>query len=165
MKQGRNISFYIEIVLMLIISVLAISILANAFSKSDLNSRKAKQLSDAVTLAASGAEVFLASESEEDVLKTLNEADNAFFGTSNKTAANPASGAANNGSAATSSAAANGDITATYNDDLQPDANGKMKMTIHWDEAGDFVNGTVTVFYGEEKIYDLETGFSKEGGR
>ncbi len=139
MKQGRNISFYIEIVLMLIISVLAISVLANAFSKSDLNSRKAKQLSDAVTLAASGAEVFLASESEEDVLKTLNEKDNAL--------------------------AAGSDITATYNDDLQPDAKGKMKMTIHWDDAGDFVNGTVTVFYGEEKIYDLETGFSKEGGR
>ena len=124
---------------MLIISVLAISVLANAFSKSDLNSRKAKQLSDAVTLAASGAEVFLASESEEDVLKTLNEKDNAL--------------------------AAGSDITATYNDDLQPDAKGKMKMTIHWDDAGDFVNGTVTVFYGEEKIYDLETGFSKEGGR
>ena len=139
MKQGRNISFYIEIVLMLIISVLAISVLANAFSKSDLKSRKAKQLSDAVTLAASGAEVFLASESEEDVLKTLNEKDNAL--------------------------AAGSDITATYNDDLQPDAKGKMKMTIHWDDAGDFVNGTVTVFYGEEKIYDLETGFSKEGGR
>ena len=139
MKQGRNISFYIEIVLMLIISVLAISVLANAFSKSDLNSRKAKQLSDAVTLAASGAEAFLASESEEDVLKTLNEKDNAL--------------------------AAGSDITATYNDDLQPDAKGKMKMTIHWDDAGDFVNGTVTVFYGEEKIYDLETGFSKEGGR
>lgn len=139
MRQGRNISFYIEIVLMLIISVLAISILANAFSKSDLGSRKAKQLSDAVTLAASGAEVFLASSSEEDVLKNLNEENNATLEAE--------------------------DITATYNDDLQPDANGKMKMTIHWDDAGDFVNGTVTVFYGNEKIYDLETGFSKEGGR
>jgi len=139
LKQGRNISFYIEIVLMLIISVLAISILANAFSKSDLSSRKAKQLSDAVTLAASGAEVFLASSSENDVLKTLNEENNASLEGS--------------------------DITASYNDDLQPDANGKMKMTIHWDDAGEFVNGTVTVFYGSEQIYDLETGFSKEGGR
>ena len=160
---------------MLIISVLAISVLANAFSKSDLNSRKAKQLSDAVTLAASGAEVFLASESEEDVLKTLNEADNAFFGTTKDSAANATTNAANSDSVATNSTAgsdatatnttANSDITATYNDDLQPDANGKMKMTLHWDDAGDFVNGTVTVFYGDEKIYDLETGFSKEGGR
>ena len=135
MKQGKNISFYIEIVLMLIISVLAITILANAFSRSDLNSRKAKHLSDAVTLAASGAEAFLASSSEEDLLKVLNEEENAF---------------------------AEDGVTAYYDDDLNPSADGKMKMNIRWDEADGFVNGTVTVYYGNEAVYDLETGFSKE---
>ncbi len=139
MKQGRNLSFYIEIVLMLVISVLAITILANAFAKSDLNSRKAKRLSDAVTLAASGSEAFLASSDEEELLRLLNETENAQM--------------------------EDGDVTASYNDELEPNASGKMKLRIQWEEENDFVNGTVTIYYADEEIYQLETGFSKEAKR
>lgn len=138
MNKGRNISFYIEIVIMLVISVMVISVCATAFSKAELHSRRAKLLSDAVTLAASGAEVFLASDTKEAVYEVLNEAGNASV---------------------------DEDVTALYDDDLAPSADGKMKMVITWDENGGFVKGTVTVYYDGEKIYDLETGSAKEAGR
>ncbi len=123
---------------MLVISVLAITILANAFSKSDLNSRKAKRLSDAVTLAASGAEAFLASESEEELFAVLNESDNAEKAEM---------------------------ITACYDDELKPSAEGKMRLCILWKENGDFVNGTISVYYVNEEVYSLETGFRKGGAK
>ncbi|MBR2755230.1 MAG: hypothetical protein IKD64_05390 [Lachnospiraceae bacterium] len=138
MKQGRNISFYIEIVIMLVISVLVISVCTAAFSKAESHSRSAKRLSDAVTLAASGAEVFLASDSKEDMFAVLNENGNASLGE---------------------------EVTALYDDELLPSADGKMKMVISWEEAGGFVKGTVSVFYDGEKLYDLETGSAKEAGR
>ena len=138
MKQGKSISFYIEVVVMLAISVLAIALLAGAFSRSDLHSRNAKRLSDAVTLAASGAESFLAAKDEDELFAVLNEADNA--------------------------SRAEG-VTALYNDSLEPDANGLMKMVIEWDEQDGFANGTVTVYYNDEKIYDLETGAVKGAER
>lgn len=138
MKQGRNISFYIEIVVMLIISVMVISVCAAAFSKAEAHSRSAKHLSDAVTLAASGAEAFLASDTVEDLFSVLNEADNA---------------------------AVSDEVTAFYDEDLNPAADGIMKMVISWDEENGFVKAAVTVFYDGEKIYDLETGSAKEAGR
>ncbi len=138
MKQGRNISFYIEIVIMLVITVLVISVCAAAFSRAESHSRSAKRLSDAVTLAASGAEVFLASDSKEEMYAVLNEADNASLGE---------------------------EVIALYDDDLSPSAEGKMKMVISWEETGGFVKGTVSIFYDGEKIYDLETGSAKEAGR
>lgn len=138
LKQGRNLSFYIEIVVMLLISVMVISICAASFSKAEAHSRSAKRLSDAVTLAASGAEVFLASDTMQELFDTLNENGNASMGEA---------------------------VTALYDDDLNPAAGGNMKMEITWSEEGNFVRGTVTVFYDGEQIYDLETGSVKEAGR
>jgi len=138
LKQGRNISFYIEIVVMLIISVMVISICAAAFSKAEAHSRSAKNLSDAVTLAASGAESFLASETIEELFSVLNEADNAYVSDG---------------------------VTAFYDEDLNPKADGIMKMVISWDEEDGFVKAAVTVFRDGEKLYDLETGSVKEAGR
>ena len=135
MKQGRNISFYIEIVIMLAVSVMAIAILANAFARSDAYSKKAGRLSDAVTLAASAAECFLASDSPEDLAKTLNEADNA-----------KADGA---------------QVVAYYDKDLKPKADGSFRLVIGWDEQGSFVNTKITVYYDDEEIYDLESGMTK----
>ena len=122
---------------MLVISVLVISVCAAAFSKSGTYSRNAKRLSDAVTLAASGAEVFLAAQTQEEMLSILNEADNASAGEADE-------------------------ITARYNDNLEPAADGNMEMVIDWDESDGFAHGTITVYYGNEKIYDLETGAAKD---
>ena len=139
MKQGRSISFYIEIVLMLAVSVLAITVLANAFSRAKLHSRNAGRLSDAVTLAASGAECFLASGDIEELTATLNEAGNA----------------SQEGSS----------VIASYDADLRPKAEGNVRMVIDWDEQGSFVNALITVYFDNEEIYSIETGLARGAKR
>lgn len=154
MKQGRNLSFYIELVVMLVISVLVITVAAAAFARSDIHSRDAKRLSDAVTLAASGAECFLAADNSDDLLDMLNEADNAY-------SVSPSSDQEKADSAEPFDM-----VFAAYNDDLEPSSDGNMKMAITWMEQDGFATATVTVSYKDSEIYSLETGAAKkaEGG-
>ena len=53
----------------------------------------------------------------------------------------------------------------SYNDDLEPQADGRMVMKIDRTENDGFVHGKITIFYDNEVIYELETGRAQKGGR
>lgn len=135
----KNKSFMIELLAMLVVFVFVILVMSRVYARSLAEAQEAKRLNDAVILASNAAEVFLSEEEEEKIRDVLNERNNATI---------------------------EEDVIAYYNDDLQPDANGKMKVVIHSEKKDDFIYGTIRVYYEDREVYEIRTGYlSKEEGR
>ena len=135
----KNKSFMIELLAMLVVFVFVILVMSRVYARSLAEAQEAKRLNDAVILASNAAEVFLSEDEEEKIRDVLNERNNATI---------------------------EEDVIAYYNDDLQPDANGKMKVVIHSEKKDDFIYGTIRVYYEDREVYEIRTGYlSKEEGR
>ncbi|MBQ2509745.1 MAG: hypothetical protein II529_02860 [Erysipelotrichaceae bacterium] len=135
----KNKSFMIELLAMLVVFVFVILVMSRVYARSLAEAQEAKRLNDAVILASNAAEVFLSEDEKDKIRDVLNEGNNATI---------------------------EEDVIAFYNDDLQPDANGKMKVVIHSEKKDDFIYGTIRVYYEDREVYEIRTGYlSKEEGR
>ena len=137
--KTRELSFLIELLTMAIVFIFVIMILSRIYAHSLSKAQEAGRLNDAVILASNAAEVFLASDDPEEIRDTLNEENNAVL----------------NGN----------DVLSAYDEELKADPNGKMKVEIHSDPKDDFVYGTIRVYYEEELLYELQTGYLKKEAR
>lgn len=131
MRKFRSFSFGIQIIMMLLVVVLSISIMVQAFAAAKVQSDEAKVLSQAITLAADGAEVVMAQKSEEKIFRVLNEKDNAILAD---------------------------EIIAIYDEDLNPDQQGNLVMAIRLDPKTDFTEVLIKIYYFDKEIYTLNTG-------
>ncbi|MBQ6149302.1 MAG: hypothetical protein IJI83_07165 [Oscillospiraceae bacterium] len=136
MKKG-NMTFAVELMVMLVVFIAVIEVTVAVYAKARSLSLDARHLSDATILASNGAEVFLAADSDEEIIEILNRNNNV---TADKS------------------------ISITYDDDLKPDPEGRMRMEIERQTENDFVKGQITVFYDDKQIYDLHTGYVLNGG-
>jgi hypothetical protein len=135
--KKNNLSFMVELLIMLAIFIVLINVLVGVYAISRKTSADAKHLSDAVILASNGAEVFIATDSDEEMMKILNQNDNVK----------------------------NEDgLVICYNDKLEPDPDGRMMMKIERQSEDDFVHAHISVTYDDKLIYELETGRVQKGG-
>ena len=135
--KKNNLSFMVELLIMLAIIIVMINVLVGVYASSRKTSAEAKHLSDAVILASNGAEVFIATDSDEEMAKVLNQNDNVK----------------------------NDDgLSVYYNDKLEPDPDGRMMMKITREEKDGFAHCSITITYGGEAVYELETGRVQRGG-
>ncbi|MBQ6335384.1 MAG: hypothetical protein IJI46_09975 [Erysipelotrichaceae bacterium] len=121
----------VEIIVILAVFIMSISILSKAFVMAKSRSSEAARLSDAVTLASNAADVFLACDDEKEMLKVLNENGNAEL---------------------------KDGLNVYYDNDLRPAVSGAFKVVIDQKDEGDFTKAYISIFYGEEEIYAIETG-------
>ncbi len=138
-KKDHITAFYLEALLLIAVFVGVIMLLTSVFAQARLESSRAKQLSDAVTLAQKGAEAFAASESPEELFGLLNDEGN---------------GAEIDGAQYPSYAFC-------YDSGLEPDPEGFYSMIICWRPEGDGYIGSRIEVYGsgsKDSIYTLETG-------
>ena len=145
-KDRHMTAFYLETALMVIIFVLVIAVLAQAFSHAGMQSREAEQLTNAVCLAQNAAEAVSAADSEEALAQLLDE----------------------NGNVVLADAAV---VTAYYDEDMQPVAadaasqDGILRVEATWDPGeegagGTFVNSDISVYQegGEDPLFTMNTG-------
>ena len=136
-KNGHITGFYLETLLLIVVFIAIILVLTQVFGL--VQSVRAKQLTEAVTLAGNAAEAVSASHSPEDLLTLLNENENA---------------ALLPGSAG---------VTASYGSDLSPDPAGNYRVEASWlpeqTDTGRMVRSVILVRFGadEEPVYELET--------
>ena len=144
MKKAQWTSFYLEALLLVAVFVAMVLVLTGVFSAARTQSRRARELSRAVTLAANTAEAVSASSDGEELLKVLNENGNA------------------------SARADVPGVTARYDADGTPDPAGDFRVDVSWDPEpagkGELVAGEILVSCGgEDPVYRLETLFYREG--
>ena len=138
-KNGHITGFYLETLLLIVVFIAIILVLTQVFGLAQVQSVRAKQLTEAVTLAGNTAEAVSASRSPEDLLALLNENENA---------------ALLPGSAG---------VTASYGSDLSPDPAGNYRVEASWlpeqMDTGRMVHSVILVRFGadEEPVYELET--------
>ncbi|MDO4990550.1 MAG: hypothetical protein Q4E45_08620 [Eubacteriales bacterium] len=144
MKRQNLTSFYLEALLLVVIFVSMILVLTGVFGAARTQSTQAKRLSQAVTLASNAAEAVSAADSEESLLRLLNENDNALRITDDA------------------------GVTAFYDVDGSPDPRGAFRVDVSWlpegTMTGTLVSSVIQVrFDGDEPVYRLETlSFKKE---
>ena len=132
-------SFYLETLMLIVVFVLIILVLTQVFGLAQMQSTRAKELNGAVILAQNAAEAVAASETPEELLKLLNENGNAVPMTE------PAG------------------VTARYDRDLNPDAEGNYRVDVTWlpeeTENGILVHSVAEVRCEETEapVYRLET--------
>ena len=133
----KRTTFYLETLLLLAALVAVVLVLAQCFSTAEQVRKEAKELTQAVHLARNGAEAVAGAESSEE-LKTLllGETDNA---------------------------PADGGLLALYDETLEPNPAGTLRLCITWDKPPERGNGlvtyTITVEHAQSahEIYRLET--------
>ncbi|MBR0130857.1 MAG: hypothetical protein IJM08_06110 [Firmicutes bacterium] len=144
MKKKDSITgFYIETLLLTAVFICVIVLLTSVFARARLESSRAKQLSDAVTLAQNGAEAFAAAKDPDDVFAMLNENGNGVQIEQGETPC----------------------FRFSYNSDLEPDPSGCYYMTVPWlPESSSFVSSLIQVYFEgqEEAVYTLKTGLCTE---
>ncbi|MBR2802671.1 MAG: hypothetical protein IKE21_08850 [Erysipelotrichaceae bacterium] len=140
MNKKRDLGFRIEVIVMLVVFVAVIGTLTRLYAQADLESRRAAHLSDAVILTANGAEVFMAAEDDEELLRILDEANNA-------------------------EKKADHLLEARYAEDCTPAAGGDFCLQIETKDSADFREVTFRVSYQGEEIYELTTGKVRGGER
>ena len=136
--KKNNLSFMVELLIMLAIFIVLINVLVGVYALSRKTSADAKHLSDAVILASNGAEVFMATDSEQEMIDILNQNNNVRNDEG---------------------------LTVYYNDKLEPDPFGRMVMKIERQSEDGFVHGHITVTYDDELVYELKTGRIERGGK
>ena len=138
-KQGHITGFYLETLMLIVVFISIILVLTQVFGLAQLQSVKAKQLTDAVVLAGNAAEAVSASDSTDELLSLLNENGNAV----------PRTDTAG--------------VTAHYGDDLTPEPDGRYRVDVTWlpeeTASGIMITSVVEVHCGEteEPVYRLET--------
>lgn len=138
-KQSHITGFYLETLMLIVVFVLIILVLTQVFGLAQMQSTRAKQLNGAVILAQNALEAVSASETPEDLLKLLNDNDNAVL------------------------MADTAGVTACYDSDLNPDAEGSYRVDVTWlpeeTENGILVHSVAEVRCedAEAPLYRLET--------
>lgn len=138
-KQSHITGFYLETLMLIVVFVLIILVLTQVFGLAQLQSTRAKQLNGAVILAQNAAEAAAASETPEELLKLLNDNDNAVL------------------------MADTAGVTACYDSDMNPDAEGNYRVDVTWlpeeTENGILVHSVAEVRCedAEAPLYRLET--------
>lgn len=138
-KQSHITGFYLETLMLIVVFVLIILVLTQVFGLAQMQSTRAKQLNGAVILAQNALEAVSASETPEDLLKLLNDNDNAVL------------------------MADTAGVTACYDSDLNPDAEGNYRVEVTWlpeeTENGILVHSVAEVRCddAEAPLYRLET--------
>ena len=140
MKKHSHITgFYLETLMLIVVFVLIILVLTQVFGLAQMQSTRAKQLNGAVILAQNALEAVSASETPEDLLTLLNDNDNAVL------------------------MADTAGVTACYDRDLNPDAEGNYRVDVTWlpeeTENGILVHSVAEVRCddAEAPVYRLET--------
>ena len=140
MKKHSHITgFYLETLMLIVVFVLIILVLTQVFGLAQMQSTRAKQLNGAVILAQNALEAVSASETPEELLKLLNDNDNAVL------------------------MADTAGVTACYDSDLNPDAEGSYRVDVTWlpeeTENGILVHSVAEVRCddAEAPVYRLET--------
>ena len=138
-KQSHITGFYLETLMLIVVFVLIILVLTQVFGLAQMQSTRAKQLNGAVILAQNALEAVSASETPEELLKLLNDNDNAVL------------------------MADTAGVTACYDSDLNPDAEGNYRVDVTWlpeeTENGILVHSVAEVRCDdtEAPVYRLET--------
>lgn len=135
-RNGRITAFYLETLLLIVVFIGIILILTQVFGLSRIRSEEARTLTNAVTLAGNAAEAVASSDSPEALLALLNENENA-------SAMRDSPG-----------------VTACYDMDMRPDADGVLQADVSWlVEEGGLVRSVILVYRTGEKdpIYRLDT--------
>ena len=144
MKQKRHITgFYIETLLLILVFVSIILVITNIFGMARVSSARARHLTTAVALAQNTAEAAAASRSVDETAALLQE----------------------NGNTEVSSDGTG--LTARYNSDLTPSADGIYRVDLTWTEEEALADCIVSVFYAEEEepVYSIHTAvYVKEEG-
>ena len=138
-KQSHITGFYLETLMLIVVFVLIILVLTQVFGLAQMQSTRARQLNGAVILAQNAAEAAAASETPEELLKLLNDNDNAVL------------------------MADTAGVTACYDSELNPDAEGNYRVDVTWlpeeTENGILVHSVAEVRCDdtEAPVYRLET--------
>ena len=145
-RNGHITAFYFETLLLVLVFLGIILILTQVFGMGRIQSAKAAQLSDAVTLAQNAAEAVSAAKSPTELAALLVP----DAGLREKTASTGAR------------------TLIRFDRNLRPDPAGVYQLTISWDEEADgFVSSHIAVFYSteEDAVYTLDTAaFHGEAG-
>lgn len=138
MNKQQLSSFYLEALLLVVIFVAMILVLTGTFGAARAQSAAARQLTQAVTLAADAAEAVSASGTLEQAAALLDEGGNVRT--------------------------ADGQLEAAYLADGSPctDGRGALRLTVSWEpsqEDASLVTSRIAVYAaeGEEPLYTLET--------
>lgn len=138
-RQSHITGFYLETLMLIVVFISIILVLTQVFGLAQIQSVKAKQLTDAVVLAGNAAEAVSASDTTEELLNLLNENNNAV----------PMPDAPG--------------VLVRYDGDLAPEHEGSYRVDVTWlpekTETGTMIRSVVEVRSGEteEPVYRLET--------
>ena len=146
--RARFSAFYIEALLLVLILVAVILTLAQVFALGQVQSRRAKLLTEGVCLAVNAAEAASASDSPEKLASLLDEDGNTEIVKEEVPT-----------------------VRAFYSPGMRPDPDGELVVDIRWDlcpgESGSLarVEILVTERTRGEQIYSMETAvFLPEAG-
>ena len=143
MKQKQHMTaFYMETILLMIVFLMVILLLTRVFSYGKVQSKQARDLTNAVCLAQSAAEAAASSEDVETLYQMMDQGNAEREGNQ---------------------------IQAWYDADMNPQKNGYYRLVASWESEegtyGSFVNGIIHVYINEEEIYRLDTGvYLQEAG-
>ena len=138
MKRRHITGFYIETLVLIVIFVTVVLVLTQIFGVSRNESRSARKLTNAVTLAENAAEAVSASKDPEALVQLLNTDNNARYDEEEG-------------------------VLVYYGEDLRPSADGNYLVQVGWAPqqtgSGTLVNSPISVWYGQERepLYVLET--------
>jgi len=137
-KRRHITGFYIETLVLIVIFVTVVLVLTQIFGVSRNESRSARKLTNAVTLAENAAEAVSASKDPEALVQLLNTDNNARYDEEEG-------------------------VLVYYDADLKPAADGVYLVQVGWEPqqtgSGTLVNSPISVWYGQERepLYVLET--------
>jgi len=141
MKRHRITSFYMETLFLIAVFIAVILVLTRVFGIGRSRSQEAKLLTNAVSLAQNAAEAVSGSSGLEDVAELLKQ-DSDGSVTVNE----------------------DRELIAWYDEDMNPDPEGKLKLVIGWEPqetaSGTLVHCPVTVWQEdqpEQPVYTIQT--------
>lgn len=141
MKRHRITTFYMETLFLIAVFIVVILVLTRVFGVGESQSRQARLLTSAVSLVQTAAEAVSGSTSLEDVEALLEKEGVDSVTVSEGT-----------------------ELIARYDQNLNPDPEGELKLVIGWDPqetaSGTLVTCPVSVWQEnqtEEPVYSLQT--------
>ena len=144
MKRHGITTFYLEALFLIAVFIAVILVLTRVFGVGRSQSQEARLLTNAVNLAQNAAEAVSASASPDDVAALLAAADDAEH-----------TGILVDGTQG---------VTARYNQQLQPDPEGSLRLEISWEPeetvSGTLVNSQIAVWLEEQNeapVYTIQT--------
>jgi len=143
MKRHGITTFYLEALFLIAVFIAVILVLTRVFGVGRSQSQEARLLTNAVNLAQNAAEAVSASTSPDDVAALLT-----------------ADGAEQAGILVDGTQG----VTARYNQQLQPDPEGSLRLEISWEPeetvSGTLVNSQIAVWLEEQNeapVYTIQT--------